>query len=131
MSFAALMVHVNMDGSSDARVRLAATLDDRFAATLIGISAGALPLYPAEGAYFVSNEFIEQERADIVGALKKAEQTFRMLAGPDRPKLQWRCEVGLRAILWSRRHAPRTSSSLAATRYRAESVDPWIRVPPP
>jgi hypothetical protein len=43
MSFATLMVHVDVEPKSDARVRLAAQLADRFASTLIGISACVLP----------------------------------------------------------------------------------------
>ncbi len=46
MSFATLMVHVDVEPKSDARIRLAAQLADRFASTLIGISACVLPAYP-------------------------------------------------------------------------------------
>ena len=61
MSFATLMVHMDVDPKSDARVRLAANLADRFASTLIGISSRILPPYPAENAYFVTKQFYEKE----------------------------------------------------------------------
>ena len=89
MSFATLMVHVDVEPKSDARIRLAAQLADRFASTLIGISACILPPYPAEGAYFVTREFIEQEQQDILGALQRTEASFRAAAGEKGAKLQW------------------------------------------
>jgi nucleotide-binding universal stress UspA family protein len=89
MSFAALMVHVDVEPKSDARVRLAAQLADRFASTLIGISACLLPPYPAEGAYFVTREFVEQEQQDILAALQRTEASFRAAAGEKGSKLEW------------------------------------------
>ncbi len=94
MSFAAMMVHVDVDGSSDGRIRLAANLADRYAATLIGISAHMLPPYPAEGAYFVTPEFVAEERRDIVASLKRAEEAFRAAVGADR-KIEWRSDIDL------------------------------------
>jgi hypothetical protein len=70
VSFATMMVHVDVHGGSDGRIRLAARLADRFASTLIGISACILPPYPAEGAYFVTPEFVEEERRDMMASLK-------------------------------------------------------------
>jgi nucleotide-binding universal stress UspA family protein len=89
MSFATLMVHVDVEPKSDARARLAAQLADRFASILIGISACVLPPYPAEGAYFVTREFVEQERQDIVAALQRTEASFRAAAGERGSKLEW------------------------------------------
>jgi len=89
MSFATLMVHVDIEPKSDARVRLAAQLADRFTSTLIGISACILPPYPTEGAYFVTREFVEQEQQDILAALKRTEASFRTAAGEKGSKLEW------------------------------------------
>ena len=93
MAYATVMVHVDVDGSSDARIRLAATLADRFMATLIGISSCILPPYPAEGAYFVTRELIEEERRDMAVSLKRAEEAFRSQAGPDRAGIEWRSAI--------------------------------------
>jgi nucleotide-binding universal stress UspA family protein len=82
-------VHVDVEPKSDTRVRLAAQLADRFASTLIGISACILPPYPAEGAYFVTREFIEQEQQDILAALQRTEASFRAAAGEEGSKLEW------------------------------------------
>jgi nucleotide-binding universal stress UspA family protein len=92
------MVHVDVEPKSDARVRLAAQLADRFASTLIGISACVLPPYPAEGAYFVTREFVEQEQQDILAALQHTEAFFRAAAGEQGSKseyLEWRSAIDL------------------------------------
>ncbi len=95
MSFATLMVHMEIAPKADARVRLAASLAERFASTLIGISAGVLPPYPAENAYFVTKEFYEQEHRDILAALKQAEASFRSAVGPGSLNLEWRSAADL------------------------------------
>jgi nucleotide-binding universal stress UspA family protein len=98
MSFTTLMVHIDVDIKSDDRVRLATQLADRFTSTLIGISACILPPYPAESAYFVTREFVEQERQDILAALQRAGASFRAAAGGNGAKsewLEWRSAIGL------------------------------------
>jgi nucleotide-binding universal stress UspA family protein len=95
MSFATLMVHVEVEPKSDGRVRLAAQMTNRFASTLIGISACVLPPYPAEGAYFVTGEFIEQEHHDIHAALQRTEASFRAAAAVNESKLEWRSAIDL------------------------------------
>jgi nucleotide-binding universal stress UspA family protein len=49
MSYAVMMVHVDVDDDSDARLRLAAELAKRFSATLIGMSAALVPAESADG----------------------------------------------------------------------------------
>ncbi len=98
MSFATLMVHVDVERKSDARVRLAAQLADRFTSSLIGVSACILPPYPAESAYFVTREFVEQERQDMLAALRRTGASFRATAGENGAKfewLEWRSAIGL------------------------------------
>jgi nucleotide-binding universal stress UspA family protein len=95
MSFATLMVHVEVEPKSDGRFRLAAQMADRFASTLIGISACVLPPYPAEGAYFVTEEFVCQEQQDIQAALERTEASFRAAAGVNESKLEWRSAIDL------------------------------------
>jgi hypothetical protein len=94
VSFATMMVHVNVDGTSIPRTRLAANLANRFACDLIGIAACILPPYPAEGAYFVTREMVERERQDIEASLARAEAAFRAAAGAG-PRLEWRSGIEL------------------------------------
>jgi hypothetical protein len=70
------VAHVNVDGTSISRIRLAANLANRFACDLIGIAARILPPDPAEGAYFVPGEMVERERQDIEASLARAEGPF-------------------------------------------------------
>jgi nucleotide-binding universal stress UspA family protein len=95
MSFATLMVHVDFEPRTDARVRLAAGLAGRFSSTLIGISASVLPPYPAENVYFINKEIFEQEHRDILAALKQAEASFRAAADGGDLKVEWRSAVDL------------------------------------
>ena len=95
MSFATVMVSVDIDGESDARIRLAGQLADRFASDLIGMSAAILPPYPAETGYFVTGQAVERERRDIEAALARTEMTFRGIAGVDRKGLEWRSGIEL------------------------------------
>ncbi len=89
-----MMVHVAVDAASDARIRLAAALADRWSSILIGVSACMLPSYPAEGAYFVTPEFVEEERRAMAASLKRAEEGFRAIAGAGRA-VEWRSEIDL------------------------------------
>jgi nucleotide-binding universal stress UspA family protein len=93
VAYATVMVHVDVDGSSDARIRLATTLADRFMATLIGISSCILPPYPTEGAYFVTRELVEEERRDMAVSLKRAEEAFRRQVGQGRAGIEWRSAI--------------------------------------
>jgi nucleotide-binding universal stress UspA family protein len=93
VAYATVMVHVDVDGTSAPRIRLAAAIADRFMSTLIGISASILPPYPAEGAYFVTRELVEEERRDMAASLKRAEAAFRDQAGPNRAKIEWRSAI--------------------------------------
>jgi hypothetical protein len=86
-----MAIRINVEPKSDTRVRLAAKLADRFASTLIGISACMLPAFPAEGDFLVTAGFVEQELTDITEALKRTETAFRTAAGA-------KCSAGLGLI---------------------------------
>ena len=64
MSYAVLMAYVEADGMPEQRVRLAASLADKFNATLIGLSALGPPLL-GEGVVFqeVTESDIKEMRA--------------------------------------------------------------------
>ncbi len=95
VGFATVMVHVDIDGRSDGRIRVAVKLADWFSSDLIGISAALLPPYAAETGYFVTLEAIEREKHDVKAALARAEASFRNIAGADRKELEWRCDIEL------------------------------------
>jgi len=93
VAYATVMVHVTVDDPSDAHVRIATTLADRFMATLIGISSCILPPYPSEGAYFVTRELVEEEQRDMALSLKRVEEAFRHHVGPGRTGIEWRSAI--------------------------------------
>ncbi len=95
MSFATVMVYVEIERKTDARIRLAANFSERFTSALIGISASVLPPYPAENAYFVTKQFYEREHRDILAALKRTEASFQSAAGRRGLNLEWRSAIDL------------------------------------
>jgi nucleotide-binding universal stress UspA family protein len=74
MSYAVMMVHVDIDDSADGRIRLASELAKRFDATLIGVSA----------------MLVEAEGEVLARLLARREAAFRRIAGAGGAKLDWR-----------------------------------------
>jgi nucleotide-binding universal stress UspA family protein len=94
MSFKTLMVHVDLDGKLDGRVRLAADLAGRFEALLIGITAWApRPSFSGYGTVIESMP-VEIDPGTMSEALKARGEDFRAIAGGD---AQWRSALDLPA----------------------------------
>jgi nucleotide-binding universal stress UspA family protein len=89
MSYATLMVHVDFDGASDARIRTAASLANRFNAVLIGV-AGWAPRTPLTyGGVIVDAELTEGDMQQMGERLDQCRQHFQTVA--ERPeKTEWR-----------------------------------------
>ena len=95
MPYATVMVYVDADEAPERRVRLVAGLADKFNATLIGMSAFAIrPAFMAEGA--VVQDLMETDIKEPRGKLVGRGSWFRITAGADHRKLEWR------AVLTSR-----------------------------
>lgn len=89
MSYATLMVCVNVDHVSKTLVGVAAGLTDKFSAKLIGLSALAIaPPFVAEGVVIVDNAS-ESDVARAKTRLAEAEDKFRAAAGAGR-EVEWR-----------------------------------------
>jgi nucleotide-binding universal stress UspA family protein len=89
MSYASLMVYVDADGPSEQRTRLAASLADRFNATLIGVSALAIrSTMVVEGA--VIEDVTQADATDIRTKLASLGSWFRNTVGGEHRKLEWR-----------------------------------------
>lgn len=94
MSYATLMVYVDADGAPEQRVRLAASLVDKFNATLIGLSAlGVRPPFVAEGV--VIQEVTETDIKEMRAKLACKGDWFRGIAGADHRKIEWRAVLEL------------------------------------
>jgi nucleotide-binding universal stress UspA family protein len=87
MSYAALMVYVDVDGVPEQRVRIASELAEKFNAALIGCSARAVPpLFVSEGV--IIEEATEADIEQMRTALAKQGDWFRGIA--DRRDIEWR-----------------------------------------
>jgi nucleotide-binding universal stress UspA family protein len=94
VSYATLMVHVELGKSNAGILNIAAGLSARFQASVIGIAA----CQPAQFAYgdgYISGEFVEQDRAEIEREAKEAEAEFRALLESRVTDLDWRCAITL------------------------------------
>jgi nucleotide-binding universal stress UspA family protein len=94
MPYAALIAYVEADSMPEQRVRLAASLADRFAAKLIGLSALAIP------PPVVADGMVMAESTDVDIQLMRADLAekgnwFRSIAGADRRQLEWRSVLDL------------------------------------
>ena len=89
MSYAALMVYVEADGTPEDRVRVSASLADKFNAVLIGLSALAIrPPLVAEGD--VVEHVVEADLKEITTKLARQASWFRRIVDSDHRKREWR-----------------------------------------
>src|SRR5580692_2557589 len=110
MSYAVLMAYVDADGMPEQRVRLAASLADKFNATLIGLSALGPPLL-GEGVVF--QEVTESDIKEMRATLAAKGNWFRSIAGADHRRLEWRhwIYVTLPSLASQRLNAPLRSKA--------------------
>src|SRR3974390_1086867 len=89
MSYAVLMVYVDADSKPEHVVRLAASLADKFRATVPGVSA--IPIHPP---FLIESVVIWQatpsDITELTAALSAKEDWFRNIAGSDDRTLEWR-----------------------------------------
>jgi nucleotide-binding universal stress UspA family protein len=89
MSYAAVMVYVDVEGIPEQRVRIASELAAKFDAALIGFSARAVPpMFVAEGV--IIEETTEADLREMRAALAKRGNWFRGVVGTDRRDVEWR-----------------------------------------
>jgi nucleotide-binding universal stress UspA family protein len=93
MAYATLMVHVDLDTASDARIRLAYGLADRFESALIGV-AGCAPRSPivAEGAA-MDPTLMKRDLDDMAAQLKRRGDQFLAIAKKGSRKIEWRSDL--------------------------------------
>jgi nucleotide-binding universal stress UspA family protein len=92
MSYAALLVYVNVDHVSKQLIGVAAGVADKFSAKMVGLSAVAvLPPFVAEGVVIVDNA-TEYDIAKMKANLAEAEKKFQAAAGSGR-QIEWRSAI--------------------------------------
>ena len=92
MSYSTLMVHLDLDESNEARLRIAGELAERFDARLIGVAAGNIqPLYFMEG--LEAQDLLEKDRVRLKSQIDDCEKAFRSAFKARAGKIEWRGEV--------------------------------------
>jgi nucleotide-binding universal stress UspA family protein len=94
MPYVALMVYVEADGAPEQRVRLAASLADKFTASLIGLSALAIPP-PIVADGVVMDALTDVDIEEMRARLADKGNWFRGIAGGDDGKREWRSMLDL------------------------------------
>jgi nucleotide-binding universal stress UspA family protein len=98
MSYATLMVHLDLDQKNDARLSVVGDLAERFAARVIGVAAQAEPVYytaDVNSASFVAEDVgqMEANLAAIKQRLEQAEERFRTALRGRAKQLEWRSSI--------------------------------------
>lgn len=90
MSYNTLMVHLDLDHTNDARLKIAGDLAERFDASVIGIAACSqtMPIYYTDG--FVADTFIDQDRIEIGKRLETAKAGFEAKLAGRCKHIEWR-----------------------------------------
>jgi nucleotide-binding universal stress UspA family protein len=126
MSYAALMVHVDIEPYSDRRVQLAVDLAERFHAALIGVAGWApRPAFAAEGV-IIDAELNADELRNMTARLAETETKFRAAAKLLK-QIEWRGALDFPIELASRE--ARAADLVIVGRWKAEgewyhSLDP-------
>ena len=92
MTYATLMVHVELGESNAGLLRIAGDLALRFKASVIGI-ATCQPIQLALSDGYVTGEVIQQDLTEIEKEMQKAEAEFRAALDPCGIELEWRSAV--------------------------------------
>ena len=91
MSFASIMVQVDINGALDGRERLAGQLAERFHSHLIGISAWApRPPFAVEGVV-IDPELTAEDLENRTRQLQQRGEAFKAAVGLDKSRVEWRC----------------------------------------
>lgn len=101
MSYASLMVHLDLDYRNDAKLKIAGDLAERYKARVIGIAARAevTPVYYADG--YTSAFIAERDLADIKQRMQAAEERFRTALSGRVKEIEWRTAIDRPALFIS------------------------------
>jgi nucleotide-binding universal stress UspA family protein len=101
MSFATMMVHLDVERDCEQRVQLALDLADRFQAALIGIAGLALRPAFAAGGIVVYGELTEQDRRALTARFDEMGRKF-LAQGQHLKQIEWRTAPELPSDLVAR-----------------------------
>lgn len=92
MSYATLMVHLQLGHANAGLLRVTGDLAERLQASVIGI-AGCQPVQIVYGDGYVAGDVIEQDRDEIAKEIAAAEAEFRAALHGRASSLEWRSVV--------------------------------------
>jgi nucleotide-binding universal stress UspA family protein len=95
MAYPTVMVHVDFDAATEARVRLAAGLADRFESILIGVAACAPHPPLVRGGVAIAPLLTEDNLDELKVALDQQEHRFRSIAAKGSRQAEWRSALDL------------------------------------
>jgi nucleotide-binding universal stress UspA family protein len=101
MSFAAMMVHLDVERDCEQRVQLALDLADRFQAALIGVAGLALRPVFAAGGVVVYGEPLEQDCRAVTARFDEMGRKF-CTQGQHLKQIEWRTALDLPSDLVAR-----------------------------
>jgi nucleotide-binding universal stress UspA family protein len=97
MTYATLMVHLDLYGSNEGLLQIAGNVAERFEASVIGIAA-CQPLQMIYGDGFMLSDLIEQDRLETEKEMQAVEERFRAALHNRAKDLQWRSTMTLFSI---------------------------------
>lgn len=89
MTYKTLLVHMELDDSNEAMLKVAGSLAEQFQAHVIGIAA-CQPIQTLAGEGVASGELIVEERAEITREIAAAENQFRAAMEGRAASVEWR-----------------------------------------
>jgi nucleotide-binding universal stress UspA family protein len=92
MSYATVMVHLELDHPNDIRLQIAGDIAEQFDSKLIGIAASKpQPSYFATGAF--AHSLGDQLRAQVMQQMAETEERFRAAARKRAREIEWRSAI--------------------------------------
>jgi nucleotide-binding universal stress UspA family protein len=126
MSYSTIMVQMDLDGSNDGRLRVAAQLAKRFGSALTGIAAGDVqPMYFMDGA--AAETFLEKDRAGLEAEMSRLEKEFRSRVDAISRSVEWRAALARPADYAA---CEARSADLIVTGSHRERINPLRQVDP-
>lgn len=92
MTYKTLMVHVELEDSDDAPLKIAGDLAEQFQAHVIGIAA-CQPVQTMVGEGVTAGELMAEDRAEITREIAAAEARFRKAMAGRAVSVEWRYQV--------------------------------------
>ncbi len=128
MSYATLMVHLDLNASNESLLQIAGDLAERFEANVIGVAA-CQPLQMVYGDGYMLTDFVEQDRLEVEEEMRGVEERFRAALHNRAKTLEWRSAITVLPIAEYIAHEARAADLIVIDPNGGDSTfDPSRRV---